>query len=1229
MRILQVRFKNLNSLVGEWEIDLTHPAFASDGIFAITGPTGAGKTTILDAICLALYGRTPRLNKVTKSGNEIMSRQTGECFAEVTFETQSGRFRCHWSQHRARKKPDGELQAPKHEIADAESGQIFEAKLRGVAAQIETATGMDFDRFTRSMLLAQGGFAAFLQAAPDERAPILEQITGTEIYSQISIRVHERHSDEHKKLDTLQAELAGMQLLTEEDEQKLKASLEQKVVQEADLNQEVVKKNNAIAWLDGIELLEKELGILKKKKLDLLTRQEAFQPELERLERAKQALELAGEYASLASLRREHKTDQQNHNECQQVLPEQEVEVKRAGEVLNLASENLEQKRVEKKEALLVIRKVREQDLKLGGKEAPIKTAGDAILEMEKSLDILRAKNNEDCRVLDEEETALGEVLKHLYESKEDERLIEYLAGIRNRFVALRELDEEHRSKLEELGAAETQKTEALQVWSEQSTSLEAQKKELEAIQGKLSQQQIELKKNLADREISDWRNALSEHKERKALLEKVIASVQSSAKSRHALNKLNNRHEIVTAEKGSLSHRIQEQTEKHASFEREMHLLETQLSLLKKIQDFEEARQQLQDGEPCPLCGAKEHPFAEGNIPVPDETTTTLNRVRADLKQANDILSSFKIKQAETLKDLEQIATQQKEAIDNIAIEDARIHEGLAVLSADASGKDLEEDLQRLQQKNDESLENTTIIVKAVEKHEKEIASLRESFERTRDAVAVSERGTQNAAHKKDSTEQAVNREKKELKVLAAQFQKAQEETLHDVSPYGVKSLTTDALDQIQLELTSRRDQWHTRQKQKTKLERHISTLELQKQHQAGQISKSETELKNQRYVLSTLLRERDSLTHERMELFGDKSPDDEETRLSLAIDEGEKHLDGSRQVFNSTTQELSKLKSSVEAIERTMLARAKQLKIEEEAFNTRLGTFGFTDETSYQAACLPEDERKSLLQQAQQLATEQTEFEARRRDKTTLLETEQQKQVTDQPRDHLKRELDDFLRGLKDLQQEVGGIRQKLNDNEDLRRKQKERVKAIDGQKSECTRWDMLHELIGSADGKKYRNFAQGLTFEMMIGHANRQLQKMTDRYLLIRDDGQPLELDVVDNYQAGEIRSTKNLSGGESFIVSLSLALGLSQMASKNVRVDSLFLDEGFGTLDEEALDTALETLAGLQQEGKLIGVISHVPAPKHRFSTQILISPHAGRRSVISGPGCSRLHLNTEV
>ena len=184
------------------------------------------------------------------------------------------------------------------------------------------------------------------------------------------------------------------------------------------------------------------------------------------------------------------------------------------------------------------------------------------------------------------------------------------------------------------------------------------------------------------------------------------------------------------------------------------------------------------------------------------------------------------------------------------------------------------------------------------------------------------------------------------------------------------------------------------------------------------------------------------------------------------------------------------------------------------------------------------------------------------------------------------------------------------------------KEKQTAIEAQKKEYHRWEKLHGLIGSADGKKYRNFAQGLTFEVLVSHANRQMEKMTDRYLLIRDDEQPLELNVVDNYQSGEIRSTKNLSGGESFIVSLALALGLSKMASRKVRVDSLFLDEGFGTLDEEALETALETLSGLQQDDKLIGIISHVSALKDRISTQITIAPVSGGRSSLAGPGCKQ-------
>lgn len=114
------------------------------------------------------------------------------------------------------------------------------------------------------------------------------------------------------------------------------------------------------------------------------------------------------------------------------------------------------------------------------------------------------------------------------------------------------------------------------------------------------------------------------------------------------------------------------------------------------------------------------------------------------------------------------------------------------------------------------------------------------------------------------------------------------------------------------------------------------------------------------------------------------------------------------------------------------------------------------------------------------------------------------------------------------------------------------------------------------------------------------------------------------MVDNYQGGEIRSVRNLSGGESFIVSLTLALGLSKMASQKVRVDSLFLDEGFGSLDEDALESALEALSSLHQNGKLIGIISHVSALKERISTRIQVKPLLGGKSIITGPGCSKIN-----
>ncbi len=1228
MRILQVRFKNLNSLVGEWEINFTHPIFESDGIFAITGPTGAGKTTILDAICLALYGRTPRLNKVTKSGNEIMSRHTGECFAEVVFETQAGRFRCHWSQHRARKKPDGDFQPPKHEIANADSGEIYESKLKRVADKIEAATGMDFDRFTRSMLLAQGGFAAFLQAAPDERAPILEQITGTKIYSQISIRVHERRSRERKRLDTLQAELAGMKPLAAEEEQTLKESLKQKVQKDAELTKALTQKNLAVAWIEGMARFEDELKLLERAGSELQKRVETFKPKEKTLRLANQALELSADYAALMAIRKEQDADRNSLDERRKTLSGCTAAAKQAEDAMQKALENLSARKAEQEKALPILRKTQELDLKIAGKNAPIKTVRDSLAELSASGKAIQKKQNGDLEGLANQRKLFDDLHERLTATQADEKLIEHLAGLKNQFDTLKNLSKQLAGKLQEKVKAEANLKKAQNKCQKEMAGLEKEKRDLEKNRKALEQKQNERLRKLDGKEPSQWRKCQSALVDQKVLIGKTFEAVESLHKSRELCSQLETRREKLERETLALSKTLGRKIEEQAAKEKEVTLLETQLMLLKRIEDLKDARNQLRDGEPCPLCGAKAHPYAEGNIPVPDETQQHLERGRSELKSITESISGVRVNLAQVKKDLQQTDISLKDHAEKIDAASRAIHENYEKLDNDpklsAPDSEVSEKLSRLQEENAHALTLTNNVLEATDRIEKELGILRDQVEKNRDSLSKRERDAQAAKGKKESVEQLLDRLRKEI----VEYETHQEKTmaiLHkEVEPYGITVPVAETIDSAYEQLTARRDQWVSRNKQKTEASRKITALETQTQHQAEQLSRVESDIQKQNALRDELLRDQNRLRRERNDLLGEKNAEDEEKRLTDAIQLADKNLDGARQCVSTADQKLGQEKTRIEELEKAIQARDFQLKKADKAFQVRLKTSGFIDEENYKACCLSESERSQLAGQAKKLADEKTEIASRKHEKIQILEAERKKKITDEPLDTLKRAVTDLAGTQKDFQQEMGGIRQKLKDNEDLKKHQQERVRAIEAQNVECSRWDLLHELIGSADGKKYRNFAQGLTFEMMVGHANRQLQKMTDRYLLIRDNAQPLELNVIDNYQAGEIRSTKNLSGGESFIVSLSLALGLSRMASKNVRIDSLFLDEGFGSLDEEALDTALETLAGLRQEGKIIGVISHVPALKERINARIRVTPQTGGRSRVDGPGCGMIH-----
>ncbi len=286
MKILTLRLKNLNSLKGAWTIDFTKPPFTDNCLFAITGPTGAGKSTLLDAICLALYHQTPRLKTISATDNDIMTRHPADCLAAAEFDVKGAVHRASWSQRRARDKIDGALQPPKVELASVAAngdGTILSTQTNDKLKRIAEITGLDFLRFTKSMLLAQGGFAAFLNASANERAELLEELTGTEIYGEISRKVFEQARDAKSQLDHLKAHADGMELLSDEQRAAMQLEVTRLETQLTDVQRRHQQTQIQRQWRLNLAQGEQEVKTAEGKQQEADAALTAAAPELKKL----------------------------------------------------------------------------------------------------------------------------------------------------------------------------------------------------------------------------------------------------------------------------------------------------------------------------------------------------------------------------------------------------------------------------------------------------------------------------------------------------------------------------------------------------------------------------------------------------------------------------------------------------------------------------------------------------------------------------------------------------------------------------------------------------------------------------------------------------------------------------------------------------------------------------------------------------------------------------------
>ena len=1300
MRLIELRLKNLNSLKGEWHIDFSDPAFLNEGIFAITGQTGAGKTTILDAVCLALYSQTPRLGDITGSTNEIMTQGTGECSAEVIIEINSKRYLCYWYQHRAHKKAKGNLLPIKHEITDVKTGAILEEKKSKTSAYIQDLIGMDFNQFTRSIMLAQGSFAAFLKSDIGDRAAILEKITGTAIYAKISLNVHEKKRSEEEVLGKLLAGVNSLSLLNIEDEKRLAAELETLNQQQVEQRQTFTTLSEQLQWLDSVYHLQQNLSVYQTEFATAQQAQKDFIPEAQRLDIATKALEIDSQFRALCYSREMVSRLDAEQQELLNKIPAQQEALGQASSHLNEASTFEKNATDNLQTALPIIKKVRELD-------ADIKQQAHALSHDNQRKEVL-VNNTQQLR---------QEIASHKQKKQDTKTQFDSIEKYFNDYPEVNDLDTDtatfdsscsrlkallednvrlaankrtHDHQASQLQASFDQ----LSKQQDADTSLITQQREQFA---SLQQQQAALiqKQSLAsmrrDQEHVDQINNQTEQVRFKLQrLSELTSQIKRTTLSLPALSQA-----LTTLEEIITSHQSDIQNIKLKRQDKQEHL-----NLLQKVAKLEDYITELEDGLPCPLCGAHEHPYGKHHplldnniddnadqsqlsktqkiqqemaaletvidnleqtvskhrlehatkketlnnqqqqlVPLQQETETLSTDIQVYLASLFDDKHNYSESIAAIINPLTQVTDNINGAIDvdnSLSLLDAAKHNLI----------DYKQSLQTMMGQYDVLTQRMAHISTAIETDEKhqqvlirdisnlatdvklntqKIESIEESIAANFSELAPIMTTVSALAHKYpiESHKEYLSVAVSTADINGALKQLNDGVTEHTVIDSSDYDLHIERLRQQRGALSQLKQHCHEQKNKQQQITNTISGLTAQIEAKQTQLTNDEKALKELERLTVNKTSAIEQLKQDRKELFADKEVDAEETQLRSAVDKAQTSKVTAQRQLDTIQQTLEQLKVRQQQLATELQSATGTLNTQQNEFTDLLSDSQFVDEVAFVSARLPKEERDTL--HIRKSAIDNTLQQAKSQlDSTQQLLTQKlAAPMTDKDRETLAGEYHQIQTDIDQLSQQIGAIDQKLKDNDNQKGEQVAQLVAIDEQKQKLQVWQQLHTLIGSADGKKYRTFAQGLTFEVMISHANTQLQKMSDRYLLIHDDHNPLELNVIDNYQGGDVRSTKNLSGGEGFIISLALALGLSQMASHNIRVDSLFLDEGFGTLDEESLDIALDTLTSLQQEGKLIGIISHVQALKDRILTQIKVEKISGGFSKISGQGCQRV------
>ncbi len=1115
MKLLKLEILNLASLDrpdGE-VINFEEGALKDSTIFSIVGSTGSGKSTILDAICLALYNRAPRYPRQKGDRNQkievygdpdeseknriaptdcrnILTRGTKFGYSKLTFLANNGTiYRAEWSVEFSVKNFKNAITAL-YSISNVD-GNIVETEEDW--EQLPMIIGLDYEQFLRTVLIAQGTFSNFLNAKEEERYALLEKLIGNEdLYASIAAAIKKRKETATDAYNEVNADFVAYEKDLISDKDIFDALAEHiKELEEAETadKKELQLITEALAWYTAEKKFLDNIVQYEDDYLSAIDKINAHKDAANRLILHDKTLPAVNLYKDILTA---------------------DAEVKSHDTSLKGLKETLETTNSELKEKLKEQTTLQEKELKAKEEQRTQKPHIAKARILMGELNTLRDAEN---GLADAVKTAVDATIEASKAVQDNETEI----------VTKKGEAQEKKSALDSLKETISKKTTEL---SDTAKSSEEKYQEMNRKTEGLDPEKLQSEKNRADQELGDLKEALR--------ITKDLQEKRSQATTKEKeLADLRNRNNDIEKELNALT---------ITQISSELEVLKKSYTLMTS-ESWGLHRKDLHEGDACPLCGSTHHPYSndESLEPVVSELERLINEKDTELKRQEKVKSALENERSTNsgkIEGCQDTVSELEKAICELEASWAELHK---------EHDDWEQDFEDLKTRIQSAEGRCTLAQQNLTTYNNLTKTL-------------------NTARAKMEKDKKALDEYKESS--AKEFSDA-ERTANDADiAYKTECAKTDPLSA----------QLKTREGEQAKAEKAL---------EAGKalVAEKEKALKDE---------------------IADKDPDEFEKELDQTVKDAAYAVEQIASTIGTMRENMKELEGKIQVAtdNRNIADEKSETKTKElndwlREYNTQEGVIALCVEDIAKFH-LSTDNWEEIRKEQKRLDTELTRSQTTlENEKTTHKEHQQTKpEKTEEELSARKTELS------SKSNTELVESKARMQRHEAAKAAMGKLNEAVENAKQAKLDWEEINDAIGG-DGKTLRKIAQCYTLRFLIEHANVEIRKFNSRYELMQVKNS-LGIRIIDHDRADDIRDTTSLSGGETFIVSLGLALGLSALSSRNISFENLFIDEGFGTLDPETLATVIDSLAMLQSsQGKKVGVISHTDTMSERITTQIRI------------------------